>query len=102
MRKQRIKKINEKVDDLLIEWIKTLLDKDEQNKVTKNNMGSMLPAVEYIESKRTFYLSMYTRRWAKQNIKKLLRLGKPLDSISMGDLEWMTKRSMKTGQSNIL
>ena len=98
----KIKKINKKVDVLLIEWVKKVLPEDEQVKVNKNNINSLLPKEEYIQVRKTFYLSMYTRRWCKQSIKKLLHLGKSLDAISIKDLEWLTKRNLPKDQSSIL
>ena len=102
MRKRTTKKINNKAKALLIDWVKSLVSEKEQDQITKQNFMEMLPKEEYIESNRTFYTAFYTYRWAKQSIKKLLRLGKSLDNISIGDLEWVTKRSMKTNQSSIL
>ena len=81
---------------------KKVLPEDEQVKVNKNNINSLLPKEEYIQVRKTFYLSMYTRRWCKQSIKKLLHLGKSLDAISIKDLEWLTKRNLTKDQSSIL
>lgn len=102
MRKHTIKKINKKVDELLFEWVKKLLPEEEQDKVNKKNIRALLPKEEYLQVQRTFYLSMYTKRWAKQNIKKLLKMGRSLNSITIGDLEWLTKTQLKTDRLNIL
>jgi len=101
MRKQAIKKINKKVDELLFGWIRSILSEDEQDKITIENYKQLLPKEEYLQIRKCSYLSMYTKRWTKQNIKKLLKLGYKLNEITIGDLEWMTKKSMKTDQSNI-
>ena len=102
MRKQATKKINKKVTELLSSWIKTIIPEDEQHKVTEKNYTTLLPKEEYLQVERTLYLSMYTNRWAKQYIKKLLKLGRSLDGITIGDLEWLTKTNLKTDRLNIL
>ena len=102
MRKHTIKKINKKVDELLFEWVKKLLTEEEQDKVNKKNIRALLPKEEYLQVQKTFYLSMYTKRWAKQNIKKLLKMGRSLNSITIGDLEWLTKTKLQTDRLNIL
>ena len=102
MQKQHIKKINKKVNELLISWIKTIIPEDEQHKVTEENYATFLPKGEYLEVERTLYLSMYTKRWTKQNIKKLLKIGRALDDITIGDLEWLTKIKITTDRLNIL
>ena len=102
MRKHVTKKINRKVNELLFEWIKKLLPEEEQDKLNKNNMQTLLPKEEYLHVQRTCYLSMYTKRWAKQNIKKLLKMGRSLNSITIGDLEWLTKTKLQTDRLNIL
>ena len=94
----KIKKINKKVDELLIEWVKKVLPEDEQVKVNKNNINSLLPKEEYIESKRTFYMAFYTYRWAKQGIKKLLKAGYNLEQITIEDLKTLMTRVKPKGE----
>ena len=100
MRKKILKQIDIKLDSLLIEWVKSLLSDEEQDQVTKQNYKSLLPKEEYILARGTNYLSFYTCRWARQNIKKLIRKGVDLDSITIGDLEWMLKKTRTNRQLN--
>jgi hypothetical protein len=93
MRKRIVKRINKKVDSLLLEWLKTLVSEEEAKNITPSKLTTLLPKDRYFVAKRTYYLSFYTQRWAKQNIKKLLKKGKILDAITLEDLKWlMTKR----------
>tara|TARA_R100000781_G_scaffold109326_1_gene74242 strand:- start:219 stop:533 length:315 start_codon:yes stop_codon:yes gene_type:complete len=87
----KVKQINKKVDGLLINWLKSIVSDEEQEQITLKNYNQFLPKEEYIESKRTFYLSLYTRRWAKQNIKKLLKLNYKLKDITLRHLEDLSK-----------
>lgn len=100
MKKKILKQIDNKVDSLLIEWVKSLLSDEEQDQVTKQNYKSLLPKEEYILARGTNYLSFYTCRWTRQNIKKLIRKGADLDSITIGDLEWMLKKTRTNRQLN--
>ena len=100
MRKKILKQIDNKVDSLLIEWVKSLLSDEEQEQVTLKNYKTLLPKEEYILARGTNYLSFYTCRWARQNIKKLIRKGVDLDSITIGDLEWMLKKTRTNRQLN--
>ena len=102
MNKKVMREINSKVEVLLITWIQSILSEEEAAKVTKENYKSLLPAEEYILSRGTCYNSFYTYRWAKQGIKKLLKAGKKLNDITIGDLEWLLKRLNLNNQSNML
>ena len=90
----KAKKLKEKVNALLIKWVCNVLPEEEQDKITKNNIKSLLPKEEYLEVKKTWHLSMYTHRWAKQNIKKLLRKGYVLNNITIEDLENLSKNNL--------
>ena len=100
MKKKILKQIDNKVDSLLIEWVKSLLSDEEQDQVTKQNYKSLLPKEEDILARGTNYLSCYTCRWARQNIHKLIRKGVDLDSITIGDLAWMLKKTRTNRQLN--
>ena len=99
MRKKILKRIDNKASELLIEWLRSIVNEDDEEKVTKENYKSLLPKEEYIVSKRTYYLAFYTHRWAKQNIKNLLKKGIELENITIGDLIWIRKK--KKNQSNL-
>ena len=90
----KAKKLKEKVNELLIEWVRNIVSEDEREQVTKNNIKNLLHKEEYLEVKKTWHLSMYTHRWAKQNIKKLLRKGYVLNNITIEDLENLSKNNL--------
>ena len=98
MKKKITKKINEKARSLLIEWLKSLVEEDEVNQITKEN----LPKDRYMVIQRTHCLSFYTFRWATQNIKKLVKKGMCLDRIELEDLQWLLRKRTKNNQSSIL
>ena len=101
MRKKILKRIDNKAAELLIEWLRGVVNEDDKDKVTKENYKSLLPKEEYISIKRTYYLALYTHRWTKQNIKKLLKKGTKLEDITIGDLIWIQKKTKQNDLSSI-
>ena len=53
MRKNLLKKIDKKAADLLIEWLKNIVNEDERDQITKENYKELLPSRKYILEKRT-------------------------------------------------
>ena len=101
MRKKILKRIENKTSKLLIEWLRGIVSEEDAEKVTEKNYKSLLPKEEYFSIKRTYYLALYTHRWAKQNIKKLLKKGIKLEDITIGDLIWIQKKTKKNDLSSI-
>jgi len=87
----KVKQINKKVDDLLITWLKSIVSDEEQEQINYKNYKQFLPKEEYIQKFKTYYLAMYTQRWTKQNIKKLLKLNYKLEDITIKHLEKLTE-----------
>tara|TARA_R110002020_G_scaffold198231_2_gene399470 strand:- start:5770 stop:6078 length:309 start_codon:yes stop_codon:yes gene_type:complete len=102
MRRKAIKKINKKAEELLLEWLKTLVSEEESKGMTPDNFRNFLPKDRHFVAQRTFYLSFYTVRWTKQTIKKLLKKGKSLENITLGDLEWILKKRKSNTPLNTL
>ena len=97
-----MRRINKKASELLFEWLKNLVDEKEQKKITIENYEKFLPKDKHFMDRRTYYLSFYTTRWAKQSIKKLYKKGRDIDSITIKDLEWDLMRKNQNKQSRIL
>mgnify|MGYP003134009675 FL=1 len=102
MKKKITSKINEKASSILIEWLRSIVEEDEANRITKENFKDFLPKDRYIQVQKTYYLSFYTLRWATQNIKKLVKRGVSMDGIKLEDLEWLLKKQNMNIQSSIL
>ena len=102
MKKKITKKINERASNILIEWLKSIVEEDEANRITKENFKDFLPKDRYMPVQRTYCLSFYTFRWATQNIKKLVKKGMSLDKIKLEDLQWLLKKRTMNNQSSIL
>tara|TARA_R100000329_G_C7475456_1_gene167525 strand:+ start:220 stop:516 length:297 start_codon:yes stop_codon:yes gene_type:complete len=97
----KVKHINKKVDELLIQWLETILPSEEHKKINTKNIKNILPKEEYIQKNRTYYLSLYTQRWAKQNIKKLLKQNYKLDDIQIKDLEQLARSKIQSSHNTL-
>jgi hypothetical protein len=100
--KKVLKKINKKADELLLEWLSSLVSEKEAEGITINNFKNFLPKDRYFIAQKTFYLSFYTSRWAKQSIKKLIKGGKFLDAIVLEDLKCLLKTRTTSNPLKIL
>ena len=102
MKKKIKKQINKRARDILIEWLKSIVDEEEADQITKENFKKFLPKDTHMQVRKTYYLSFYTFRWATQNIKKLMKKGMSLNKITLEDLQWILKKRNQNTQSNIL
>jgi len=87
MNRKQIKKINKLVDVILIDWLRTIVPEEDQEKITKDNFESMLPEAPYFSAKKSRRVTFFTQRWAKQKIKKLYKAGTKLEDIK--DISWL-------------
>ena len=87
MNPKTMRKINKHADNLLLEWLKTLIPEEDQSKVSLSNLNSFLPSANYFYANSSLRLSFYGPKWTRKCIKKLVKAGKELESITMQDLE---------------
>ena len=92
MNPKTMKKINKHADNLLLEWLKTLIPEEDYHKVSLENLNSFLPSVNYFYANNSLRLSFYGPKWTRKCIKKLVRAGTDLESITMKDLEDVANR----------
>tara|TARA_R100000742_G_C4192646_1_gene24229 strand:- start:243 stop:545 length:303 start_codon:yes stop_codon:yes gene_type:complete len=92
MNPKTMRKINKHADSLLLSWLKTLIPEEDKEKVSIENLNSFLPSANYFYANKSLRLSFYGPKWARKCIKKLLRNGKELESITMKDLEDVSNR----------
>ena len=88
MNKKRYKKIRAHVSIIAIEWLKGLLNEEEASKITIDNYKTFMPKQSHTFYKRQFKMNLFTERWIKQKIKKVLKKDptKSISSINMDDL----------------
>ena len=81
-------KIRNKAKAILVEWLKTLLNEEEQKKVNIKNILTLLPNQTHYFSGETFKLQPWSYKWV---VKKLKRN----PELTMHDLNAMLQPSEK-------
>mgnify|MGYP003115734175 FL=1 len=89
MNKKQSKKIKEKSNELFVEWLKSLLRKEEADKVSIENYWKFLPKQSHVFANNQLWLAAYTPRWIARKLKKMLVKNPSLDiySITLNDLK---------------
>ncbi len=85
------KRISRHTDVLLLEWFKTLIPESDHDKINDKNLYQYLPDTKHFFVNRQIRLSFYSPKWVRKCIKKLVKLGREVESITMADLEAYTK-----------
>ena len=63
-------KIRNKAKAILVEWLKTLLNKEEQKKVNVKNVLTLLPNQTHYFSGDTFKLQPWSYKWVVKKLKR--------------------------------
>ena len=63
-------KIRNKAKAILVEWLKTLLNKEEQKKVNVKNILTLLPNQTHYFSGETFRLQPWSYKWVVKKLKR--------------------------------
>ena len=88
MHSRKAKQIRRHSNQLVLEWLKTMLTEDEAKKLNPKNMDKYMPEQTHFFANRSFHLSAYTPRWFKQKIKKFIKTNqKSIEEITTQDLE---------------
>ena len=87
------KRISRQVSVILVEWLKSIVPEGDADKITKENVHSLMPKDKHVFFQGTVRLSTYSPKWIRQKIKELIRK-KPetcIESITMEELECLIK-----------
>lgn len=84
MNGKQSRKLRVKSKELVMEWVKSLLNKEEAKKVNLENYHLLVPEEKYVFANRKLVVSAYTERWFYQNLKKLIK-EKSLNTIKLKD-----------------
>ena len=78
------KKIRKKSRQLVVDWLQTMLVKEEVKKLSVDNIEKYLPNETHFYANNKLMVSAYTPRWFAQRIKKS---NKKLQDITWQDIE---------------
>lgn len=83
------KRIRAKVGELLVEWLKGLVNEEEAEKITIDNYESMLPIQTHVYLQSGFKLNAFHPKWVAKRIKRILKRtpSKQLSEITLNDIE---------------
>ena len=70
MNTKEMSKIRNKAKAILVEWLKTLLNKEEQKKVNIKNILTLLPNQTHYFSGDTFRLQPWSYKWVVKKLKR--------------------------------
>jgi hypothetical protein len=71
MNGRKAKRLRRKGEELLINWIRTMVPEGEDaTKITKKNLDEFLPQQTHIFANNRFMLSAYSLRWFYKKVKK--------------------------------
>ena len=70
MNTKGMSKIRNKAKAILVEWLKTLLNKEEQKKVNVKNILTLLPNQTHYFSGETFRLQPWSYKWVVKKLKR--------------------------------
>ena len=88
MRSKKAKQIRRHANQLVLEWLKTMLTDEEAKKLNSKNMDTYMPEQTHFFANRSFHLSAYTPRWFQQRIKRIIRKNKKvIEYITQQEIE---------------
>jgi|TARA_R110000764_G_scaffold228745_1_gene319386 hypothetical protein len=84
MNGKQSRKLRLKSKELVMEWVRSLLNEEEAEKISLENYHLLVPEEKYVFANRKLVVSAYTERWFYQNLKKLIK-EKSLKTINLKD-----------------
>jgi len=72
MNSKKVKKINRHVRDLLVLWLKSLLNEEEAKQVSLSNYKELMPDQTHVFLQGKLSLSAYSEKWMRKKMKKLV------------------------------
>tara|TARA_R100001015_G_C4624508_1_gene182701 strand:+ start:437 stop:715 length:279 start_codon:yes stop_codon:yes gene_type:complete len=91
MNGKKSKQIRAQAKIILVDWLKSLVDKEEANKITKENCLQLLPDQAYFYSNSAFKMQAYSLRWTYKKIKQFNKKYPhiPIEKINHEKLKWI-------------
>jgi hypothetical protein len=68
---RKSKQLRRRAEDLLIEWLRTMVpDGEDTSKIHRNNINEFLPEQTHIFANNRFFISAYSLRWFYKQVKR--------------------------------
>jgi len=72
MNSKKVKRINRHVRDLLVLWLKSLLNEEEAKQVSLANYKELMPDQTHVFLQGKLSLSAFSEKWMRKKMKKLV------------------------------
>tara|TARA_R100001129_G_scaffold95717_1_gene65296 strand:+ start:333 stop:608 length:276 start_codon:yes stop_codon:yes gene_type:complete len=70
LNKKKVKELKKRVKLIQIQWLKSMMTKEEGNKITLDNVDSMLPKETHVHTTGRTNLSFMTDKWLLKKLKR--------------------------------
>ena len=70
MNEKQVKKLRKRIKPLQVEWVKSLLNEEEAEGVTLDNIDSLLPKQTHYFGQGIVYLSFMSDKWMMKRLKR--------------------------------
>ena len=88
MNGKKAKRIRKHAKELMLDWLRSMVDEEEAKKVNIKNLKDYIPNQTHIYANNHLRVSAYTLRWFAQGIKKIIKQEqKDIKDITTKDLE---------------
>ena len=87
MNAKKMKKIRKLVKPIQVEWVRSLLNEEEAEKVNLSNIDMMLSKQTHFIVKGTLYLSAMTDKWIVKYLKKYPNISCFQDMLNVPELK---------------
>ena len=76
MNSKKEKQIRKHAQNLMLDWLKTVVPEEEKPKITLANLQDFIPNQTHVYANQQLRVSVYTLRWFTKRLKKLVRTGR--------------------------
>ena len=76
MNSKKEKQIRKHAQNLMLDWLKTVVPEEEKPRITLDNLQDFIPNQTHIYANKQLRVSAYTLRWITKRLKKLVRTGR--------------------------
>ena len=93
MKKALLKRISRHTEKLLVEWLKSLVSEEEAEKVSLDNIDSLLPDQYHFAVENQIVLAPNSPKWIRKQLKKLVSSNPNIniEAITLEELQCLIK-----------
>ena len=70
MNQKKIKQLRKRIKPLQVEWLQSILPKDQADTITLENVEGLLPDETHVFGKGQIYLSYMSDKWIMKQLKR--------------------------------